>query len=122
LVVVVVVATDDFVVVVVVATDDLVVVVVTGTVVVVVAVGATVVVVTGAEVPSTAWTSASSVAGGTFGSVAVDGPNPTVINCLFRNLRSAAFDETAPPTCLSSLPLFWLAVDRVHERARTTPV
>jgi hypothetical protein len=120
LVVVVEVAADGFVVVVDVAADGFVV-VVTGTVVVVV-VGAVVVVVTGAVVPSMACRRATSVADGTLGSVAVDGPKATVINCRLRSLRSAGFEDVCPPTSLVSLPLFCAAVDSVQERTRTTPV
>ena len=71
--------------------------------------------------PLTACTRASSVDDGTLGNDAVDGPNPRVISWLLRSLRLAGDEVYTPPTCFVSLPLPWLVVDRVHQRARTTP-
>ncbi len=76
-------------------------------------VGAVVVVVTGADVPLMTCWSAWTVDVGTWGSDALDGPNPRVINWLLRNLRLAGAEVEAPPYCL--LPF------RIHQRARTTP-
>jgi hypothetical protein len=109
-------------VVVVVLDDDVAVVVVAvGAVVVGVVVAGVVVVVATGVVPSTAWRSATSVAEGTLGRLLADGPNPTVINCVLRSLRSAAFVVYLPPSSLTSLPLFCVADDKVQDRARTTP-
>jgi hypothetical protein len=92
-----------------------------GDVVVVVAVAAVVVVVRGADVPLMTCKRASSVDDGTFGNDAEAGPNARVINWLLRSLRLAGAEVYRPPTCLVSLPPLAVVVDRVHERARTTP-